>query len=182
MSVPESRLKTDFTHARTNSMAADNAAFIAAHLDGSVLVVQAPSFVLHSLAFLPKPYCEAATDSDQLRLSFFHCSAPILCRSSLCVPRYRTIRSPAGLPGSIGWSTATISYAFRPLFAPATPFRPSFQVLDCNSGMSRSRQTLAGSRIADFTLMLIWAPEQPTMCPTRKLPRYATFRQIKGPH
>jgi hypothetical protein len=67
-------------------------------------------------------------------------------------------------------------------FAPAIPFRPSFQVLDCNSGMSRSRQTLAGSRIADFTLMLIWAPEQPTMCPTRKLPRYATFRQIKGPH
>jgi hypothetical protein len=43
------------------------------------------------------------------------------------------------------------------------------------------RQTLAGSRIADFTLKLIWAPEQPTMCPTRKLPRYATFRQIRGP-
>jgi hypothetical protein len=40
MTVPESRLKTDFTHAETNSMAADNAAFIAAHLDGSVLVVQ----------------------------------------------------------------------------------------------------------------------------------------------
>jgi MreB/Mbl protein len=108
-------------------------------------------------------------------------SAPILCRSSLCVPRYRTIRSPAVLPGSIGWSTATTSYAFRPLFAPATPFCPSFQVLDCNSGMSRSRQSLAGSRIADFTLKLIWAPEQPTICPARKLPRYATFRQIKGP-
>ena len=52
---------------------------------------------------------------------------------------------------------------------------------DCNSGMSRSRQTLAGSRIADFTLKLIWAPEQPIICPARKLPRYATFRQIKGP-
>src|ERR1700688_203488 len=41
---------------------------------------QAPSFVLHSLAFLLKPHCEAAADSDQLRLSFSHCSAPILCR------------------------------------------------------------------------------------------------------
>jgi len=59
--------------------------------------------------------------------------------------------------------------------------RLPLEVLDCNSGMSRSRQTLAGSRIADFTLKLIWASEQPTMCPTRKLPRYATFRQIKGP-
>jgi hypothetical protein len=49
------------------------------------------------------------------------------------------------------------------------------------SGMSRSRESLAGSRIADFTLKLIWEPEQPIMCPTRKLPRYATFRQIKGP-
>ena len=83
---------------------------------------EAPSFVLHSLAFLLKPHCEAAADNDQLRLSFFHCSAPILCRSSLCVPRYRTIRSPAVLPGSIGWSTATTSYAFRPLFAPRHPF------------------------------------------------------------
>ena|ERR1700736_6400634 len=58
---------------------------------------------------------------------------------------------------------------------------PSFQVLDCNSAMSRSRQSLAGSRIADFTLKLIWAPGQPTICPARKLPRYATIRQIKGP-
>ena len=84
---------------------------------------QLNSFVLHSLAFLLKPHCEAAADSDQLRLSFFHCSAPILCRSSLCVPKYRTIRSPAVLPGSIGWSTATTSYAFQTLFASAThPF------------------------------------------------------------
>jgi hypothetical protein len=149
MSVPESRLQTDFMkHSRTNSMAADNAAFIAANLDGSVLVVQAPSFVLHSLAFLPKPYCEAATDSDQLRLSFFHCSAPILCRSSLCVPKYRTIRSPAVLTGSIGWSTATISYTFRPLFAPATLFRPSFQVL--------------GLQLRDVSLQTVvgWKPDR----------------------
>src|SRR5216684_7974854 len=138
-----------------------------------------PSFCIH-WRFSLSPIV-AAADSDQLRLSFFHCSAPILCRSSLCVPRYRTIRSPAVLPGSIGWSTATTSYAFRPLFAPATPFCPSFQVLDCNSAMSRSRQSLAGSRIADFTLKLIWAPGQPTIWPGRKLPRYATFRQIKGP-
>jgi hypothetical protein len=33
----------------------------------------------------------------------------------------------------------------------------------------------------DFTLELIWAPEQPIICPARKLPRYATFRQVKGP-
>src|SRR5260370_40314048 len=66
-------------------------------------------------------------------------------------------------------------------FAPATHFCPSFQVLDCNSAMSRSRQSLAGSRIADFTLKLIWAPEQPTISPARKRRRYATFRQIKEP-
>ena len=42
-------------------------------------------------------------------------------------------------------------------------------------------QSLTGSRIADFTLELIWVPGQPTIWPGRKLPRYATFRQIKGP-
>src|SRR2546428_13534200 len=56
-----------------------------------------PSFCIH-WRFSLKPHCEAAADNGQLRLSFFHCSAPILCRSSLCVPRYRTIRSPAVLP------------------------------------------------------------------------------------
>src|SRR5712692_9796175 len=90
---------------------------------------QAPSFALHSLAFLLKPHCEAAADKDQLTLSLFHCNAPILCRSSLCVPRYRTIRSSAVLPGSIGWSTATAWYAFQPLFARETPFLPKFPSL-----------------------------------------------------
>ena len=49
-----------------------------------------------------------------------------------------------------------------------TPFCQVFKVLDCNSGMSRSRESLAGSRIAAFTLTLIWAPEQPTIYPARK--------------
>jgi hypothetical protein len=90
---------------------------------------QAPSFVLHSLAILPKPHCEAAADSDRLRLFFFHCSAPILCRSSLCVPRYRTIRSPAVLPGSIGWITATILVCLPAAFCPRNTLSPKFPSL-----------------------------------------------------
>ncbi len=98
------------------------------------------------------------------------------------MPRYRTIRSPAVLPGSTRVEHGDYLVCLPAAFCLRdTPFCSNFQVLDCNSGMSRSRQTLAGGRIADFTLKLIWAPEQPTIWPGRKLPRYATFRQIKGP-
>jgi hypothetical protein len=101
-----------------------------------------PSFCIH-WRFSLSPI----VDSDQLRLSFFHCSAPILCRRSLCAPRYRTIRSPAVLPGSIGWSTATTSYAFR-RFGPCDTLLPKFPSL--------------GLQLRDVSLQTVvgWKPDR----------------------
>ena len=111
---------------------------------------QLNSFVLHSLAFLLKPHCEAAADSDQLRLSFFHCSAPILCRSSLCVPRYRTIRSPAVLPGSIGVEHGDCLVCLPAAFCPRDTLLPKFPSL--------------GLQLRDVSLQTVvgWKPESRT--------------------
>jgi MreB/Mbl protein len=80
-------------------------------------------------------------------------SAPILCRSSLCVPRYRTIRSPAVLPGSIGWSTATTSYAFRRFLPLRHPFAQVSKSWTATPGCLApgSRWLEAGSRTSHLS-------------------------------
>jgi hypothetical protein len=70
-----------------------------------------------------------------------------VCRDAARLDRRRV------LPGSIGWNTATILVCLPAAFCTRNTLSPKFQVLDCNSAMSRSRQSLAGSLIADFMVV-----------------------------
>src|ERR1022692_2208474 len=101
MSVPESRLKADFTHARTNSMAADN--FGDAHRGRAIRIQSGgnqrvcnfqdvlklffkrpPSFCIHWL-FSLSPIVKRRPTATGLGCPFFIGNAPILCRRlALC--------------------------------------------------------------------------------------------------
>jgi len=66
-------------------------------------------------------------------------------------------------------------------FLPRDTLSPKFPSLGLQL-RDVSLQTVVGWKPdRGLTLKLIWAPEQPTICSARKRPRYATFRQIKGP-
>jgi Subtilase family len=104
-----------------------------------------PSFCIH-WRFSLSPIVKRRPTATSLGCPFFiavrrfSAGARFVCRDTA-----RSDRRPCS---SIGWSTATISYAFRPLFAPATPFRPSFQVL--------------GLQLRDVSLQTVvgWKPDR----------------------
>ena len=70
------------------------------------------------------------------------------------MPRCRTIRSPARAA-----RLHRVEHGDYPrmpsgrFLHPQHPFAQVSKFLDCNSAMSRSRQSLAGSRIAEFTVV-----------------------------
>ena len=64
------------------------------------------------------------------------------------MPRYRTIRSPAVLPDSIGWSTATILVCLPAAFCPRDTLSPKFPSL--------------GLQLRDVSLQTVvgWKPDR----------------------
>jgi hypothetical protein len=106
-----------------------------------------PSFCIH-WRFSLSPMVKRRPTATSLGCPFFIAVCRFSAGDSLCVPRCRTIRSPAVLPGSIGWSTATILVRLPAAFCTRKTLSPKFPSL--------------GLQLRDVSLQTVvgWKPDR----------------------